>query len=281
MAVYLTRDVAKLVGLTPRQVRSYARAGVLTAIRDRRGWYRYTLQDVVLLRTAVGLSAAHVGPRKIWAMLRKLKRNLSQGRPLSTVRVLVQDSTVLVKDRDALWHPESGQLQLDFSVHELAKEITPLIRKAVAAANERKDMTAEEWFGLGVDLEMVSENKQAEQAYREALSMNPTYVDAHVRLGRLVQLSGDVTAAEVHYRAALKVAPEHVIALTNLASSLEARNRFADAIATYNNALRIDPELTDAHYHLARLYEQDGKSQAALHHISRYNALTGNKQKET
>ena len=35
-----------------------------------------------------------------------------------------------------------------------------------------------------------------------------------------------------------------------------------------------DPRIADAHYNLARLYQQSGDAQAALRHFSRFKALT-------
>lgn len=265
--------MVSLVGLQADHVRSFARAGLLTATRDARGWYRYSFQDVVLLRTAKGLRDAYVPPRKIWTSLRKLKDALSGGRPLSTVRVLVQDTNVLVHDRESLWHPESGQLQLDFSVFDVTKEIAPLVRRAVAAASKREDVNGDDWFRIGCDLELVHEIEQAKNSYRRAISVKPDHADAHVNLGRLLQNEGRIKEAERHYTAALQLVPDHVNALFSLARAFEERKRFDDAIATYKKALRIDPDFADAHYHLARLHERAGRRQSALRHIARYQSL--------
>lgn len=268
--------MANLVGLAADHIRAFARAGLLTATRDARGWYRYSFQDVVLLRTAKGLRDAYVPPRKVWRSLRKLKDALPRGRPLSTVRVLVQDANVLVQDRKSLWHPESGQLQLDFSVSDMTKEIAPLVKRAAAAATNRRDVNSDDWFRMGLDLEMVNEIEQAKNAYRRTLSLQPNHADAHVNLGRLLQVEGRIKEAERHYTAALELVPNHVNALFNLAYALEERKRFDDAIAAYKKALRIDPDFADAHFHLARLFERAGRHQSALRHIARYQSLVEN-----
>ncbi len=270
---YTTREVANLVGLAPHHVRAFARAGLLTATRDARGWYRYSFQDVVLLRTARGLQDARIPPRKIWMSVRKLKSALPGGRPLSTVRVLVQDANVLVQDRESLWQSDSGQLQLEFSMSDMTKEIAPLVKRAVAAAANRQDINGDDWFRMGLDLELVRELEQAKNAYRQALSLQPDHVDAHVNLGRLLQIEGRIKNAEQHYLAALELVPNHVNALFNLAHALEQRKRFDAAIAAYKKALRVDPDFADVHYHLARLYEQKGHQQSALRHNARYQSL--------
>jgi len=87
MKVYTARHVARMLGLSVGQVRSYARAGFLEAGRGPHGEYRFSFQDLVLLRTAKGLLAARMPPRKIRSALRKLKCQLPVGRPLTGVRI--------------------------------------------------------------------------------------------------------------------------------------------------------------------------------------------------
>jgi len=55
MESFSTRDVARLLGLSETQVRSQARAGFLTLERGPRNGYRFSFQDLVLLRAAKAL----------------------------------------------------------------------------------------------------------------------------------------------------------------------------------------------------------------------------------
>ncbi|MGH7806347.1 MAG: MerR family transcriptional regulator, partial [Candidatus Binatia bacterium] len=56
MSGYTARDVAKLLALSIGQVRSFVRAGFLVPERGPRGEFRFTFQDLVLLRTAKELT---------------------------------------------------------------------------------------------------------------------------------------------------------------------------------------------------------------------------------
>ena len=105
--------MARLLGLTPRQVRSLARGGFLRPGRGPRNTYRFSFQDLVLLRAAKSLDEARIPPRRVRRALRELARSLPRGRQLSDVHLLADGERVVVRDHERLWQPESGQLLFD------------------------------------------------------------------------------------------------------------------------------------------------------------------------
>src|SRR2546426_7606674 len=147
-------------------------------------------------------------------------------------------------------------------------------RAARAARLVEQDLSAQDWYDLGLELE-VAAPIEARDAYRRALELDAHHADAHVNLGRLLHEQGLVTEAERHYRAALAECPEHTTAAYDLGIAFEDLGRPADAIEAYRSALVTDPHLADAHYNIARLYEKVGKKAAALRHFSAYRRLTG------
>src|SRR5215210_6598778 len=128
MESFTTRDVARLLGLSETQVRSQARAGFLTPKRGPHNGYRFSFQDLVLLRTARELAHARVPPRRIRSALCDLARQLPTGRSLSEIRVVPDGQGVLVYDEGSAWNPESGQLQIDFSGPQLKPASGPVPR---------------------------------------------------------------------------------------------------------------------------------------------------------
>ena len=76
MTGYTTEEVARLLRLSPAQIRSYTRAGFLSPARAVRGELRFSFQDLVLLRAAKGLMAARIPAAKIRGSLRRLKQQL-------------------------------------------------------------------------------------------------------------------------------------------------------------------------------------------------------------
>ncbi|MGH7613317.1 MAG: tetratricopeptide repeat protein [Gemmatimonadales bacterium] len=274
MTGYTTEEVSRLLGLSPAQIRSYTRAGFLSPARSRRGDLRFSFQDLVLLRAAKGLMAARIPAAKIRGSLRRLKQQLPRGRALSELRITAEGHRIVARDGAVAWNPDSGQLVLDFDVATLAQRAAPLARRQAAAARRVEDeLDVEEWFELGLELE-VSAPEEARDAYRRALELDPHHADAHVNLGRLLLETGRAADAEAHYRAVLGDDPGHATAWFNLGIALEDQRRPQDAIKAYEQAIGADRRLADAYFHLARLYEQAGKRAAALRNLSQYQVLT-------
>ena len=274
MTGYTTEEVARLLGLSPAQIRSYTRAGFLSPARSRRGELRFSFQDLVLLRAAQGLMAARIPAAQIRGSLRRLKQQLPRGRALSELRITAEGHRIVARDGAVAWNPDSGQLVLDFDVASLAQRAAPLARRQAAAARRVEDeLDADQWFELGLELE-VSAPAEARDAYRRALELDPHHADAHVNLGRLLQEGERAEEAETHYRAVLADHPGHATAWYNLGIVLEDLRRSNDAVKAYEQAVAADRRLADAYFNLARLYEQAGKRAAALRNLSKYRLLT-------
>ena len=273
MSGYSTHDVAELLGLSPAKVRSLARAVRLSTRRGSGGQYQFSFQDIVLLRTAQELLEAHVPPRRVWRALRSLRQQLPNGRPLTAVRIAAQGDRVIVRDKHASWHPESGQVTFDFSVSDMARQVAPLAREAAKNARATPDVSSDEWFQIGLECESVAAFTEAKAAYRRAVEIDPSHGEAHINLGRLLHADGRVAEAASHYRQAVVAASDNATAHYNLGVALQDLGRREQAIQAYQTAVRVDPEFADAHYNLAQLYEKNGNKAAAIRHLARYKAL--------
>jgi tetratricopeptide (TPR) repeat protein len=123
------------------------------------------------------------------------------------------------------------------------------------------------WLGalLGADA--------AAEVLHRALALDPLHADAHVNLGRLLQLDGRIEEAIEHYRAALRDGSTDPTAAFNLGTALETLGRAAESIEAYRQALALDQEFADAHFNLSRLYEVTGSPLAAIRHLRIYEQL--------
>ena len=270
---YRARDVSRLLGLPEPEVRRYAREGLVPARRGARGEWRFSFQDLVLLRAAAELARARIPAARLRRALRRLREQLPADRSLAGVHVSAAGDQVVVRDGGAAWQPESGQLLIDFDVRDVARRVAPLVRSAGRDGDrEAPARGAGEFYEWGCDLEPGAP-EEALAAYQRALELDPGHAGAHLNLGRLLHEHADLAGAERHYRQAL-AAPEQVaLAAFNLGVVLEDQGRADEALGAYQQALAADPGLADAHYNAALLLEATGRRAEALGHLGAVRKL--------
>ena len=142
MKSYTTRDVARLLGLSEAQVRSQAR-GYLAPDRGPRNAYRFSFQDLVLLRTAKALERGADRPRRIrgarsGAWPASCPPGARSAAPASRPRA----TGSWCGTGDDAWQPESGQMLLDFEVAELAGAAAPVARRLTHGRAARTSRSA-------------------------------------------------------------------------------------------------------------------------------------------
>lgn len=268
MSGHSTKEVAELIGFNTDQVRHYVRRKLVQPARGERGEYRFSFQDVVLLKTAKGLMEASVSTRKAYRALVKLKKELEQVKSLSSVRIYADGTNVVVRDDTHVWEVETGQATLDFDMQDLTDNVAEITEKHISDAAIADNLDTDEWYNLGLDLEEV-EPEKAPDAYKQAIRLDPKNADAHVNLGRLYQLNGDLKHAKRHYELALTARPGHQLALYNLGTVFDELDESVKAADFYQRA----PGIPDAHYNLARIRELQGDEVSALRHMRQYRDL--------
>jgi len=270
---YTTGDVARLLGLTPVQIRAYVHEGLVAPATLPQGWFLYSFQDLVVLRAAKELLEAEIPSRRIHESLSGLRDRLPKGRNLAGLRIVAEAGRVVVREADASWEAQSGQGRIDFGVAELASEVRTLDRRGLREIDtEGLELSADEWFELGLEFEPVAPD-DAREAYRYALDVDPTHAETHLNLGRLFHEEGKLGAAEHHYREAARNDPSDPTASFNLGVVLEDLKRPERAIRAYEAALVADPQYADAYFNLSKIYEGLGEKAVAIQNLRKYKML--------
>src|SRR6266581_7183317 len=114
MHPYGVRDVEKLLHLPRSTIRALIAAGFVSPVRGPRSAWRFSFQDLIVLRTAQSLADANVSQRRITRSVRELRRHLPDAMPLSGLSICAVADRVVVREGDSRWQAESGQYLLAF-----------------------------------------------------------------------------------------------------------------------------------------------------------------------
>jgi tetratricopeptide (TPR) repeat protein len=269
-STYTLRRVQAMLGLSRSIVAGLIAQGFVAPTRGRRNEWRFTFQDLMLLRTAHALRAAKIPPRRILRSLARLKAELPQELPLTGLRITAIGADVAVRSPKGQWQADSGQLLMDFDVAPVAGSVAFLERAPAASAGDATDASAS--FELGVALE-GSDPAAAETAYRQAIVRAPDLEAAYLNLGAMLSDAGRFDELAALSDEALAHCPASSLIHFNRGVALDHLERLPEAVASYEKSLALDPTLADAHYNLGRLREQIGDKRGALQHFSAYRRL--------
>jgi tetratricopeptide (TPR) repeat protein len=272
MRSYSMRDVERVLRLSPDTTRSLIKAGFVKPARGARGEYRFSFQDLIVLRTARALIDAKIPARRIRRSLESLRGELPESVPLSGLSISAVGDHVVVRDGDAQRQVDSGQylLGLDVSMENGVLRVVEH-REPAPPATAATGLPGD-WFAQALSLEST-DPEAALTAWRHAVDEDAGNAAAWTNWGRLLHEQGrNEQAAEVYRRALAKVGPDPLL-LFNQGVLLEDLGKPAAALAAYQSALAEDPDLADCHYNLARLYESLGQQQRAIRHLGQYRRL--------
>ena len=270
-APYTLRQLQQMLGISPRVIGGLVRSGFVTPARGERNEYRFSFQDLVLIRTAHALQGADIPTRRILKSLRHLKESLPAELPLSGLRITAVGDRVAVREGTAHWEPESGQLLMDFEVAAVSGGVALMPAPAPIGGHGAAEDT-QALFEEARSLE-EADAPAAEAAYRRVLAIAPDNADAWLNLGAMMCESGRCAEAVPLYEAALAQCPSEPLLYFNLAIALEDMGRADEALQRYAQCLAEAPDFADAHFNAARLHEQLGHQQMALRHFNAYRRL--------
>jgi tetratricopeptide (TPR) repeat protein len=266
---YSQADLRRILRLDESRLRACLRAALLP-VPKREASCTYSFQNLVVLRTAKGLTDAGVSVARIRKVLECLERQLGEEAAMSSLKIYASGNRVVVWDGASRWQPDSGQFLLNFETAQILPP-RPLSPRTDAARADRA--SAQRWFQRALALEENSPD-EARRAYQEAISLQPDFPDAHINLGLLHHNLGHLVEAERCYRRALEFQPTSALAHFNLGVVLEDRQKKSAALSAYQEALKHAPDFLEAHCNLAQLYEKLGRKRDAFRHYAAANRLT-------
>ncbi len=263
--MYSRADILRILHLTPRQLATWERAGLVASSEA------YSFADMLEIKKVRDLCAASVKPAVIRQSLDAMRKQV--GGAIKPLLEAGASSTnkhrVAFRHEGKLLEPIAGQFVMDFATREKVVS-TPIPRPE---PTPREDEVAD-WFARGIALEEdANTHGEAIAAYQRVLEIDPHHAAAHINLGTLYYNRQDFVLAEKHYRDALISDPRYALAYFDLGNVLDETGRVQEAIQTYKTALQLAPTYADAHYNLALAYEKLREPRKALKHWQAYIKL--------
>jgi tetratricopeptide (TPR) repeat protein len=263
---YSRADLLRILRITPRQLASWERAGLVSAAET------YSFFDLLQIKKVRDLCAQKVRPGVIRQSLEAMQRQAAgMENPLLEAGAYTAGHRIAFRHQGKLLEPIAGQFLMDFSgeKEKVVASRTPMAPKPVPVENN-----AAELFARGIALEEDrSRHLEAMGAYQKVLELEPDHAAANINLGTLYYNRQEYQAAERHYRAAIAADSRYALAYFDLGNVLDETGRVSEAIQTYKTALQLAPTYADAHYNLALAYEKTREPRKALQHWRAYVKL--------
>ena len=135
-------------------------------------------------------------------------------------------------------------------VQLIAAAIILLNRTSSGPEQTQKFSSAEAALRKGAEAQTNGQAGIAEEAYLQAIELDPSNKIAQYNLGVLEEDKGPGNRAEEYYRNALEIDPNFVPALFNLAVRRDVAGHPQEAADLYRKVIELDPAMAKAHLNL-------------------------------
>jgi tetratricopeptide (TPR) repeat protein len=274
--LYTPAMLADLLQVPVEVIRRWHRRGLIVPAREVRKLPYFDFQEVATARRLAELLAAGVSPQAVEKKLAALSRLLpGVERPLAQLSVIVQGRELLLRQGDGLIEP-GGQLRFDFEAEpespptgseaSAADLSTTLPNPSTLAISDRATISPAELRAWAGQLEDAGQLELAADMYRAVLAAGGPQADVCFQLAELLYRLGDVSAARERYYVTIELDEDFVEARNNLGCVLAETGQLDLAVAAFEGALAHHPDYLDAHYHLARVLDEQGNAHDAEQH---------------
>jgi tetratricopeptide (TPR) repeat protein len=141
---------------------------------------------------------------------------------------------------------------------------------SIGQLNHKIPAQAQKLFDKGEQSFSKHNVAEARDLYRQAIALDPEFVDAYNELGATEAAMGRLPEAAEQFQKAIDIAPENQLALPNLSIVLAKMRRLHEAGEVARRALKVVPGSGPIHYILAAsIIEEHGNSDEAIEHMKR------------
>jgi tetratricopeptide (TPR) repeat protein len=132
------------------------------------------------------------------------------------------------------------------------------------------------YYRMGVLHEKLDEPQKADQAFRKAIEIRPTYSNSFVNLGNMYIDYGHANVGQAVLETGVKVNDKDAAMWNGLGRAQLALNKPADAIESFKKAKAIDPDHVDVLFGLGMAYSEVRNRKDAVENLQAFIQKAGN-----
>ena len=277
--LYTPAMLADLLNVSVATIRRWHRRGLIVPSREVQRLPYFDFQEVASAQRIAQLVAAGTSPAAIEKKLAELSHYWPDvERPLAQLSVIVEGKQILLRQGEGLLEP-GGQLRIDFDALESTdtRQCEPneaTVPMSIASGVPLDLVSPDELLEMAADAEDNGQIETAAELCRAALAAGGPRAEVCFQLAELLYRLGDVCAARERYYMAIELDEDFVEARNNLGCVLIETEQTELAVAAFQGALAYHPDYPDAHYHLARVFDELSRANEAEHHWHQFLALS-------
>jgi Tfp pilus assembly protein PilF len=160
---------------------------------------------------------------------------------------------------------EAQNLNFAMPVELIKDKISSKMVTAIKGSGlEDYEKTVEYWFVIGTMYFNLGMNKEAIDAFKQAIKIDPDNADAHYNLGTAFIKSGMYKEAIEAYKQVIRIKPDYAEAHNNLGTAFIKSGMYKEAIEAYKQVIRIKPDYAEAHNNLGTAFIKSGMDKEAI-----------------
>jgi tetratricopeptide (TPR) repeat protein len=168
---------------------------------------------------------------------------------------------------------QAGELDPDYGQAFFNLALAQLKLGREKEANETLNVALRAYNSSGKTHLEAGRLKEAEEAFRGMLQIDPEYSGAFIRLGLVYNAGGRYEEAAQNARRVSEREPGNALAHEILSEALYGQQKYGEALASAERALKLSPDSPEAHYLAGLARASLGQRDAALVHLTRLQQL--------
>jgi len=151
-----------------------------------------------------------------------------------------------------------GEITFNFSLEVTSKQIDALLKEV-----DKNPTSAEGHYKLGSAYYDANMFDEAIKELKEAIRLNPEFAQAHCKLG-LSHRAFNPKEAAISFKQAIRIDPRYLEAIVGLGAVNIRLGLYDDAIASFERAIELEPKSAGSLFSLGFAYSKTGRNEEAI-----------------